>query len=46
MKAIVWNPSGVLTNQVPPLTEAVAAYEALDRREEGWTKVELIPAAA
>jgi threonine dehydrogenase-like Zn-dependent dehydrogenase len=38
------NPSEILT-QVTPLGMAVDAYKAFDRREEGWIKVELEPAA-
>jgi threonine dehydrogenase-like Zn-dependent dehydrogenase len=35
-------PTAILT-QVGPLTDAITAYKAFDRREEGWTKVELEP---
>ena len=35
-------PSAILT-QVGPLTSAIDAYRAFDRREAGWTKVELRP---
>jgi threonine dehydrogenase-like Zn-dependent dehydrogenase len=38
------DPTEVLTN-VEPLTDAIEAYEAFDRREPGWIKVELNPAA-
>ncbi len=37
------NPSRLLT-QVQPLVSVLDAYRAFDRREEGWVKVELIPA--
>jgi threonine dehydrogenase-like Zn-dependent dehydrogenase len=36
------DPSAILT-QAEPLTSAIEAYEAFDRRESGWTKVELAP---
>lgn len=39
-----FEPSKLLTHEAP-LTDAIAAYEAFDRREEGWVKVELEPAA-
>jgi threonine dehydrogenase-like Zn-dependent dehydrogenase len=29
-----------------PLTDAISAYESFDRREDGWTKVELVLQAA
>jgi threonine dehydrogenase-like Zn-dependent dehydrogenase len=38
----VIDPAKVLT-QTEPLTEAIEAYKAFDRRESGWVKVELIP---
>jgi threonine dehydrogenase-like Zn-dependent dehydrogenase len=38
------NPSSVLTN-LEPLTSAIEAYKLFDRREPGWIKVELLPAA-
>lgn len=37
------DPSTVLTQQ-EPLSDVIAAYEAFDRREPGWIKVELRPA--
>ena len=40
----VINPSSVLTN-LSPLTSAIDAYKLFDRREAGWVKVELLPAA-
>ena len=40
----VINPSSVLTN-LEPLTSAIEAYKLFDRREPGWIKVELLPAA-
>jgi threonine dehydrogenase-like Zn-dependent dehydrogenase len=40
----VINPSSVLTN-LEPLTSAIEAYKLFDRREPGWVKVELLPAA-
>jgi threonine dehydrogenase-like Zn-dependent dehydrogenase len=39
-----FNPSAVLTN-MEPLTSAIDAYKLFDRREPGWIKVELLPAA-
>ena len=38
------DPTEILTN-TEPLTNAIEAYEAFDRREPGWIKVELQPAA-
>jgi threonine dehydrogenase-like Zn-dependent dehydrogenase len=38
------DPAVVLDRQAP-LAGAIEAYEAFDRREAGWTKVELLPAA-
>jgi threonine dehydrogenase-like Zn-dependent dehydrogenase len=38
------DPTEILTN-TEPLTSAIEAYEAFDRREQGWIKVELQPAA-
>jgi len=38
------DPTEILTN-VEPLTGAIEAYETFDRREPGWIKVELDPAA-
>ncbi|WP_394821679.1 zinc-dependent alcohol dehydrogenase [Pendulispora albinea] len=40
----VIDPTEVLT-QTGPLVSAIEAYKAFDRREPGWTKVELRPAA-
>jgi threonine dehydrogenase-like Zn-dependent dehydrogenase len=40
----VFNPSAILTN-LEPLTSAIEAYKLFDRREPGWIKVELLPAA-
>ena len=40
----VFNPSSILTN-LEPLTSAIEAYKLFDRREPGWIKVELLPAA-
>ena len=40
----VIDPRDVLT-QTEPLTDAIEAYKAFDRRESGWVKVELVPAA-
>lgn len=40
----VIKPSQILT-QKKPLESAIEAYEAFDRREPGWTKVELTQAA-
>jgi hypothetical protein len=39
-----FDPTQVLT-QVEPMTDAIAAYKAFDRREAGWIKVELKPRA-
>jgi len=36
------DPTAVLTH-VAPLTSALDAYKAFDRRDAGWTKVELVP---
>ena len=38
------DPAGILT-QTEPLVDAIEAYEAFDRRESGWVKVELRPDA-
>lgn len=38
------DPSEILT-QKEPLASAVEAYKAFDRREPGWVKVKLQPAA-
>jgi len=40
----VVDPTDVLT-QTGPLVSAIEAYQKFDRREPGWTKVELRPAA-
>ena len=40
----VIDPTDILT-QVQPLASAIEAYEEFDRREDGWTKVMLEPAA-
>ncbi len=37
------DPTRVLT-KVEPMTDAIAAYEAFDKRQPGWIKVELRPA--
>jgi threonine dehydrogenase-like Zn-dependent dehydrogenase len=37
------DPTQVLT-KVEPLTAALKAYKAFDRRQPGWIKVELAPA--
>lgn len=37
------DPVGMLT-QIETMTSAIEAYEAFDRREPGWTKVELVAA--
>jgi threonine dehydrogenase-like Zn-dependent dehydrogenase len=34
-----------LVSQHTPVTSAIDAYEQFDRREQGWPKVELEPAA-
>ena len=38
------DPTAILTN-TEPITGAIEAYETFDRREPGWIKVELDPAA-
>ena len=38
------DPLKVLT-QVEPMTDAISAYKAFDKRKSGWVKVELKPAA-
>lgn len=38
----VIDPAEILT-QVEPITDAIEAYKAFDRRESGWIKVELKP---
>jgi threonine dehydrogenase-like Zn-dependent dehydrogenase len=40
-----FDPSKILTNRVA-LGDALEAYRSFDTREEGWIKVELMPAAA
>jgi threonine dehydrogenase-like Zn-dependent dehydrogenase len=40
----VFDPTKIIT-QYEKLSSAIEAYEAFDRREDGWTKVELVPAA-
>jgi threonine dehydrogenase-like Zn-dependent dehydrogenase len=40
----VIDPAEVLT-QTEPLTDAIEADKAFDRRESGWVKVELKPEA-
>jgi len=39
-----FDPSKVLTNKVA-LGDALEAYRSFDAREDGWIKVELMPAA-
>jgi threonine dehydrogenase-like Zn-dependent dehydrogenase len=39
------NPASILT-QVQPLSSVIDAYKAFDRREDGWVKVELLPATS
>ncbi len=39
------DPTDILT-QAEPLSGAIEAYEAFDRRDPGWIKVELVPARA
>ena len=36
------DPTKILT-QVKPMSDVIAAFEAFDRREGGWIKVELKP---
>src|SRR5689334_16899309 len=38
----VIDPRGILT-KVEPMTGAIQAYEAFDKRKPGWIKVELMP---
>jgi len=38
------DPAQILT-QAEPLTDAIEAYKAFDRRQSGWVKVELTPDA-
>jgi threonine dehydrogenase-like Zn-dependent dehydrogenase len=38
------DPAKILTNRVA-LEDAIDAYGSFDKREEGWIKVELLPAA-
>jgi threonine dehydrogenase-like Zn-dependent dehydrogenase len=38
------DPTEILT-QTEPITDAIEAYKAFDRREPGWIKVELNPVA-
>jgi threonine dehydrogenase-like Zn-dependent dehydrogenase len=45
VKSDVINPLNVLT-QREPLISAIDAYRMFDRREAGWTKVELVPGTA
>lgn len=39
------DPSEVLT-QIEPMTSAIEAYKAFDKRQPGWIKVKLEPASA
>jgi threonine dehydrogenase-like Zn-dependent dehydrogenase len=39
----VVDPTAILSHE-RPLRDAIEAFEAFDRREEGWVKVELVPA--
>jgi hypothetical protein len=39
------DPATILT-QVKPMNDAIAAFEAFDRREHGWIMVELHPQQA
>jgi threonine dehydrogenase-like Zn-dependent dehydrogenase len=41
----VVDPTEILT-KLEPLTNVIAAYQAFDKREPGWLKTELLPAAA
>ncbi|HET8552409.1 MAG TPA: zinc-dependent alcohol dehydrogenase [Gammaproteobacteria bacterium] len=45
VKSNVINPLNVLTQQ-KPLVSAIDAYKNFDKREAGWTKVELVPPTA
>ncbi len=42
VRARAVDPTAILTHKAP-LAAAVDAYKAFDRREDGWTKVELAP---
>lgn len=44
VRARVIDPTAILTN-VEPLSNVIEAYEAFDRREPGWLKIKLDPAA-
>ena len=49
--AVSWVKTGRLSperllTQLAPVSGAIEAYEAFDRREDGWLKVELMPGAA
>jgi threonine dehydrogenase-like Zn-dependent dehydrogenase len=37
------DPAKILSN-VEPMTDVISAYQAFDRRQPGWIKVELRPA--
>lgn len=39
-----FDPTKILTKQ-EPMEDAIASYKAFDKRETGWTKVELLPQA-
>ena len=39
------DPAEILT-QVEPMTSVIEAYQAFDKRQPGWIKVKLEPAAA
>jgi threonine dehydrogenase-like Zn-dependent dehydrogenase len=45
VRSNVIDPVKILT-QIEPIHGAVEAYKAFDKRERGWVKVELLPAAA
>lgn len=39
------DPTQVLKEEVEPMESVIEAYKAFDRRQPGWIKVELKPAA-
>jgi threonine dehydrogenase-like Zn-dependent dehydrogenase len=45
VRSRIIDPTAILT-KVEPLTEAIEAYKAFDKREPGWIKVELTPRQA
>jgi hypothetical protein len=41
MKAVVWH--GLWLSEVEEMHTVIDAYHALDERQPGWLKVELVP---